>query len=121
MDMVEWVIIIGVYVLILCFPIFYIMHKKGKHKLFYLASCFGVTNFTLLLFAAATAPVVLLLVKVIPQIAEYGYVENILFILRGADFISEYYFITLYPALSILTPILIYKRYAMFRSPHPSN
>ncbi len=107
-------LIMGAIGLIAIFPALYILYKKGNNKLFYIASCFGVVNLTFLLFSTATAPISLLFIKVIPQLAEYGYIDNILFLLHSTEFVYEYYFIILYPTLSIVVPILIYKRYSIF-------
>lgn len=119
MEMID-VLMIGAFGLIAAFPIVYIVYKKGKNKLFYIASCFGIANLTLLFCTVATAPIAILLIKVIPQLAENGYIDNILFLLRGTDVISEYYFIFLYPVLSVIVPILVYRRYSVFHLTRPS-
>jgi len=113
-------LLLGAIGLITAFPVVYIIYKKGENKLFYIASCFGATNLTLLLLTAATAPVAILLIKVFPQLAKYGYIENIVFLLRGVDFFSQYYFMLLYPVLSVLVPILVYRRYPLFHLTKPS-
>ena len=96
------------------FPVFYIFYKRGGNKLFYLSSCMGVYTLIQLLLAALVLPIGILLVKVVPQLAEQDQTTYILPLLYVSDFIQEWWFIVLHPALAIWLPLAIYKRYSLF-------
>lgn len=96
------------------FPIFYIFYKKGRNKIFYLGSCIGVINLLIITVSIAAAPIALFLIKVAPQLAEFGYVDNILVLLHLSEITQQYYYLVLYPVLSLTIPLLLYKRYSIF-------
>ncbi|WNO09963.1 hypothetical protein [Teredinibacter sp. KSP-S5-2] len=105
-----------VLVLMSIFPVPYIFLKKGRNKLFFVAACIGVGNLTAMLIGGTVMPIFLLLIKVVPQLAEYGYVDNIMFLLRGVDVVSEYWLVVLFPVISLVSPILVYRRYSIFHA-----
>ncbi len=111
-----WVVLYYVAALVvLMFPYFYISFKRGSNKYLFLSACTGslVTIFALLY--AFSLPFTLMLTKVIPQLAEYNLVENILPFLHFIDFVQQYHLIVLLPILVVLLPALIYRRYSIFK------
>lgn len=104
-------------VLISCttlFPIFFILYKGGKNKLFFIASFIGVYTLIELLLVVTAFPVVIILLKVIPQFAEQNQVEYVVPLLYLTDFVEKWWFITLHVILCLWLPLAIYRRYGMF-------
>ena len=111
-----WVILYyAAALVVLMFPYFYISFKGGKNKYLFLFACIGSLLTVFALLYAFALPFTLVLVKVIPQLAAYGLVTNILPFLRIINFVQQYHMIILLPILVILLPVLIYRRYSIFR------
>ncbi|WP_049628933.1 hypothetical protein [Cellvibrio sp. pealriver] len=102
--------------LLLLFPFMYIFLKKGKNKFLFCSSCIGAMAIVFCAIYAFALPFAIVFIKVIPQLAEYGHIENILPILRFAEFIQTYHFIVLFPLLYVALPILIFRRYNLFKN-----
>ena len=113
MEILEY-IFITIIALTTFFPVGYIFYKNGNNKLFFLSSCVGVASVIMLLLSIIVIPVAILMVKVIPQLAEYDQVQHILPLLYLADFTQQYYYLLLYPVFMVVLPILIFRRYSMF-------
>ena len=114
MEITEY--ILGVlFVCTTLFPVFYIFYKRVTNKLFYLSSCIGVYTLIQLLLAALVFPIGILLVKLVPQLAEQGQTTYILPLLYISDFVQEWWFIILHPILAVWLPLVIYKRYSLFQ------
>lgn len=97
------------------FPIIYITIKQGTNRFLFCCACIGAILLIFSLLYLFSLPFVILIVKAIPQLAEYGQVVYILPLLRITNLIQQYHLIVLYPLLNLLLPTLIYKRYPVFK------
>jgi len=111
----EELILYSVILVLLVFPYMYILLKKGSNKFLFCSSCIGAMTLIILVLYAFIFPFAIVFVKVIPQLAEYGQIDYILPILQFAEFIQSYYLVVLFPLLNLVLPILLFRRYALFR------
>lgn len=96
------------------FPVGFILYKRGNNKLFFIAAVIGTYTLVELLLMVTVLPIGILLVKVVPQLAEQGQVTYILPLLHLSGFVQEWWFIMLHPVLSLWLPVSIYNRYYLF-------
>ena len=113
MEILEWLLIV-MFVGSLLYPIGYCFYHNVPNKLFYLSSVVGVYFVVHSLIAIAVSPIALVLIKIVPQLAENGVTVYITPLLWLADAIQNYYFILLTPILCVALPHLIRRRYSIF-------
>jgi len=116
----EELIIFSIVCLFLIFPFIYILVKKGMNKFLFCSACTGAIALTFFLLYIVALPFGIVMVKAIPQLAEYGQVDYILPLLYVMELIHRYHFVVLLPLLNLLLPVLIYRRYSIFRRKHAS-
>jgi hypothetical protein len=102
------------------FPVFYIFYKKGDNKLLFVSACIGLSTIVELLVFVGMAPFAFFLIKIAPQYGEMDILNNIIWLLKAADFISEWWLLVLHLFLSVVLPMAIYKRYLVFHLTRPS-
>ncbi|MCP8900368.1 hypothetical protein [Gilvimarinus xylanilyticus] len=113
MEILEWLLAV-IFAGSLLYPIGYCFYRRVPNKLFYLSSVVGVSFVVHSLLALAVLPIALVVIKIIPQLAENGVIVNILPLLQLVDVIHNHYFLVLTPVLCIALPHLIRRRYAIF-------
>lgn len=113
MEILEW-LLMAIFIACLLYPIGYCFYHNVPNKVFFLSSVVGVSFVVHSLLVVAVSPIALVLIKIVPQLAENGVVDYILPLLWLADEIQSYYFFLLTPTLCVALPHLIRRRYAIF-------
>ena len=113
MEILEWLLAM-VLLGSLLYPIGYCFYRRVPNKLFYLSSVVGVSIVVHSLLALAVLPITLVMIKIVPQLAENDVIVNILPLLQLVNVVHDQYFIVLTPVLCVALPHLIRRRYAIF-------
>lgn len=102
------------------FPLVYILYKRVSNKLFFLSACIGFYTLIELLLIVMALPIGIFLVKIAPQLAEQDQITYLLPLLTISEFIQEWWFYLFHLVLTVLLPLIIYRRYELFHSAvHP--
>lgn len=96
-------------------PYIYIHWKRGENRFLFVSTVVGAVTVIGVLLTIFAAPFSLFLIKLGPQLAENGVIEYIRPLLSAAYKVSEWHVITIYPLLYLALPVLVYRRYGVFR------
>lgn len=96
-------------------PFIYVSLKRGVNKLLYVCACMGLVVLTFILLTVFAFPFGIFLIKIAPSLSVQGLVENLGVVFSIYSFIADWHAVVIYPLIYLLSPMLIYRRYAIFR------
>ncbi len=91
-------------------PIAFALYDDKDKKLLFIGSIYGVNIIIWVLIYFMYVPVWLFLVYIVPTLKEFGYAENILYVIGLAELYQEWWFILFFISLFIVS-FRINKRY----------
>ena len=103
------------------YPLVFLFTKSLTNRLFFICSLVGIYWVVALLLVVMTLPVAILLIKVVPQLAQDGALIYLLPLLRGFNFVQDYWLIAFHISFCLFMPKIIYRRYSLFWASKASN
>ena len=96
------------------FPIIYAIKVNCANKPLYFSAIVGYLSIIYGLLYIACGPINFALLKVVPQLAENGHINNILPLLYLSDWVSEWYLLITLPMLIVFLSIKLRSRHTVF-------